>query len=141
MVLVIFAIVAAYVVPSLSSSTDTKSARDAANVIMTHLSTARTAAIMRGRCATVHLDANRVWTTTATCGGAPIDTISRQDLASAFGVVAQGCSGSYCDPATTLDFTFDPRGVPYWGLPATYVVAKNAAADTVQVGQMGVISQ
>lgn len=140
-VLAIFAIVAAYVVPSLSTGTDGKSARGAANVIMTQLSTARTAAIMRGRCATVHLDANSVWTTTAACGGTPMDTLARQDLAGAFGVIAQGCTGSYCDPGGAVDFIFDPRGVPYWGLPATYVVARNAAADTVRVGQMGVVSR
>jgi prepilin-type N-terminal cleavage/methylation domain-containing protein len=141
LVLVILAVVAAYVVPSLGASTDTKSVRGAANVINAQLSSARTVAIMRGRCATVHLAGNVIWTTTATCGAAPIDTVTRQNLATAFGVVAQGCAGTYCDPGNSVDYVFDPRGIPYSGQPGTWVVSRNAAADTVEVGLMGVVSE
>lgn len=137
--IVILAIVAAYAVPALSSGSDAKSARGAANVIEAMLATARTAAITRGRCATVHLNANKVWVTTGTCGGSPMDTITSQNLATSFGVLAEACSGSSCYPGDSLDYALDPRGIPYWGTSATWVVVRNDAADTVQVGQFGLI--
>lgn len=138
-VIAIIAIVAAYAVPALSTSSDAKSARGAADVVEAMLATARTAAIVRGRCATVHLGAGKVWITTESCGGAPIDTVTTQDVAHAYGVSVQACSGSYCDPGDSLDYTLDPRGIPYWGTTATWVAIRNAASDTVQVGQFGLV--
>ncbi|MGH7591051.1 MAG: prepilin-type N-terminal cleavage/methylation domain-containing protein, partial [Gemmatimonadales bacterium] len=138
-VILIIGIVTAYAVPALSTSSDAKAARGAANVVEAMLATARTAAITRGRCATVHLGGSRVWITTESCGGTPIDTVTSQDLASAFGVAVRACSGSYCDPADSLDYVLDPRGIPYWGTAATWVAFRNAAYDTVQVGQFGLV--
>ncbi|HSC58190.1 MAG TPA: prepilin-type N-terminal cleavage/methylation domain-containing protein [Gemmatimonadales bacterium] len=138
-VIAIIAIVTAYAVPALSTSSDAKAARGAANVLESMLSTARAAAITRGRCATMHLNANAVWITTETCGGTPIDTVTMQDLARAFGVTVQACSGSYCSPGDALDYVLDPRGIPYWGTAATWVAFRNDATDTVQVGQFGLV--
>ncbi|MGH7532500.1 MAG: prepilin-type N-terminal cleavage/methylation domain-containing protein, partial [Gemmatimonadales bacterium] len=138
-VVAIIAIVAAYAMPALATGSDAKSARGSANVVEAMLATARTAAITRGRCATVHLGASKVWITTESCGGAPIDTVTAQDLAGAFGVSVQACSGSYCDPGDSLDYVLDPRGIPYWGTAATWITFRNAASDTVQVGQFGLV--
>lgn len=140
-ILVILGLVAAYAVPALSTGTDAKAVKGGANVIAAQLANARTTAILRSRCATVHLATNMVWTTTETCGGTPIDTVTRRSLATAYGVVAQGCAGTYCDPGNAVDYQFDPRGIPYSGQPGTWVVSRNAATDTVEVGLMGVISQ
>lgn len=137
--ILIIGVVTAYAVPALSTGSDAKSARGAANVLQTMLSTARTVAITRARCATVHLASNRVWITTETCGGTPIDTVTTQDLGRAFGVTAQACAGAYCDPGDALDYSLDPRGIPYSGAAATWVVLRNAAADTLQVGQFGLV--
>lgn len=137
--ILIIGIVTAYAVPALATGSDAKSVRGAANVLQTMLSTARTVAITRARCATVHLSANRVWITSETCGGTPIDTITTEDLGKAFGVTAQACAGAYCDPGDALDYALDPRGIPYSGSAATWVVLRNAAADTLQVGQFGLV--
>lgn len=137
--ILILGIVTAYAVPDLARGSDQKSVRGAANVLQTLLSTARTVAITRGRCATVHLSSNKTWVTSETCGGSPIDTITTEDLARAYGVTAQACAGAYCDPADALDYALDPRGIPYSGQSATWVVFRNAAADTLQVGQFGLV--
>lgn len=138
-VLMIIAVVAAYAVPALSTSSDVKSARGAANMVEAMLATARTAAITRGRCATVHLVSGKVWITTESCGGPPIDTVTAQDLAGTYGVSIQACSGSYCDPGDSFEYVLDPRGIPYWGTAATWVAFRNAASDTVQVGPFGLV--
>ena len=139
--LTIFAVIIAYAVPALSPSSDQSAVRGAANTVEATLSMARVTAISRGQCATVHLAGNVLWITTSTCGGSTVDTVTMRNLASAYGVLAQACGGNACDVGDALDYEFDPSGVPYWAGSATYVVLRNAAADTVQVGQLGLISR
>ena len=140
--LAIVAIVTLIAIPSLSSSSDTKSVKGAANSIAAQLAVARTAAIARDRCATVHLNSSgNLWVTTQTCGGTPIDTLTRRSLVVAYGVTATACSGSSCTPGASLDYVFDPRGIPYGGSAATFILRRNAAADTVNVGQFGMVTR
>ncbi|MFI5234303.1 MAG: Tfp pilus assembly protein FimT/FimU [Gemmatimonadales bacterium] len=140
-VLALVAVIFAYAVPALSPSSDLSAVQGAARMVEATLSTARVAAISRGRCATAHLSASILWVTTSTCGGSTVDTVTMRDLASAYGVLAQACGGTDCDVGDALDYEFDPSGVPYWAGSAIYVVLRNAAADTVQVGQLGLISR
>ena len=79
--------------------------------------------------------------TTGTCGGSPIDTLTRKQISTEYGITATACSGSSCSPGSSLDYVYDPRGIPYTQSPATYVVTRNAAADTVNVGQFGRVTR
>jgi type II secretion system protein H len=141
-VLTIIAVVATFVIPDLSSTSDTKAVKGAANTVATQLAVARTAAIARDRCSTVHLNSSGyLWVTTQSCGGSPIDTLTSQRISTEFGVTATACSGSSCSPGSSLDYTYDPRGIPYTQTPATYVVTRNSAADTVNVAQFGRVTR
>lgn len=142
MVLVLIAIMTAIAIPSLSGSSDAKSVKGAANSVAAELAVARSAAIARDRCATVHLDASaNLWVTTQNCGGTPIDTLTRRNLTTAYKVTATACSGSSCSPGSSLDYIFDPRGIPYTTSPSTWIVTRNLSADTVSVGQFGRVSR
>lgn len=139
--LVIIGIVAVFALPSLGSSSDKKSLKGAANAVTAQLAVARSAAIARDRCASVHLNGSGdLWVTTQICGGTPIDTLTRRNLVTAFKVTTTACSGSGCSPGSSLDYAFDPRGIPYTQSPATYILTRNGAADTVAVGQFGRVS-
>lgn len=141
-VLALLAIITAIAVPALSTSSDTKRVKGAANSVAAQLAVARTAAIARDRCATVHLNSSGyLWVTTQTCGGTPIDTLTRRSLVTAYGVTATACSGASCTPGNSLDYAFDPRGIPYGGSAATYVLLRNNAADTIFVGQFGRVTR
>ena len=139
--LVIVGIVAIFALPSLGTNSDKKSIKGAANSVTAELAVARSAAIARDRCATVHLNSSGdLWVTTQTCGGSPIDTLTRRNLVTAFNVTSTACSGSGCSPGNSLDYAFDPRGIPYTQSPATYILSRNGVADTVTVGQFGRVS-
>lgn len=141
-VLALIAIITTIAVPALSTSSDAKKVKGAGNSVASQLAIARTAAIARDRCATVHLNSSgKLWVTTQTCGGTPIDTLTSRSLVTAYGVTTTACSGSSCSPGSSLDYTFDPRGIPYTQSPATYVLTRNTAADTVNVGQFGRVSR
>lgn len=141
-VLVLIAVIATIAVPALSTSSDKKTVKGAANSIASQLAVARTAAIARDRCATVHLNSSGfLWVTTETCGGTPIDTLTSRSLVTAYHVTPTACSGSSCTPGSSLDYTFDPRGIPYGMTAATYVLTRNAAADTIFVGQFGRVTR
>ncbi|HET7023896.1 MAG TPA: GspH/FimT family pseudopilin [Gemmatimonadales bacterium] len=141
-VLALIAIIASIAVPALSTSSDKKSVKGASNAVASQLAVARTAAIARDRCATVHLSSTGLlWVTTQACGGTPLDTLTSRSLVTAFKVTATACSGSSCTPGSSLDYTFDPRGIPYATSAATYVLTRNAAADTIFVGQFGRVTR
>ncbi|MFI5234297.1 MAG: Tfp pilus assembly protein FimT/FimU [Gemmatimonadales bacterium] len=138
LVVVIIGIITIFALPSLNRGSDSKSVKGGMNSIIAELSVAKTAAITRGRCATVHLNSSgSLWVTTALCGGSPIDTLTTRNLSTAYGVTTTACTGSSCTLGTALDYAFDPRGIPYAGNGATYVITKGAAADTVTVGTFG----
>jgi prepilin-type N-terminal cleavage/methylation domain-containing protein len=140
--LTIIAVVAMFVVPGLTTNSDAQAVKGAANTVVSQLAVARAAAIARDRCATVHLNGlGSLWVTTQTCGGSPIDTLTRQQIAIEFGVAATACSGSSCAPGSSLDYTYDPRGIPYTQSPAIFVLTRNSAADTVTVGQFGRVTR